>query len=991
MPQPEILFLMPYFYLYGSIPYAFIFTYLFKREIIFEKGSRNVGVANTFGIGGILPGFLTVFGEISKAVFPLLIAYFFFSTDLPSALILIFASLVGTNFSIFLGARGGMGSTIIIWSYVLLVIFDYRSIFILLAMGPVFFITYFISKNTTLTNRIAYGSMPLLAFAITQNYYFTGFALLVAIIYNLRYRPEKDEAVVFKVDKRGFRQFFKKWKYVENITKRSNSKIIGKKAEGLRYLLKNDYKIPKTLVVNYIAFEEYHNNNDGILQEVAKELEEIIDFDHCFSIRSSASVEDSIEHSFAGQFESYLNITAMEEILEKIELIWKSVESEMVSAYTNGVSRNNENFDMAVIIQEMIQPKLSGVIFTKNPLTGLDEIVVEAIEGLGERIIKEGENPERWVYKWGNWLEKPENSEKYLPLVKELIKSAQTIEKKYGKPLDLEWAFDGDTLYWLQMRDITTLTQTKLYSNRQSKEFLPGIIKPLIWSINIPVVNTSWRDLFKELIGGSANKIDVNCLAKSFYYRAYFNMGVIGDIFEVLGMPRELLEILAGLETPGPDRPKFTPTKRTFLYIPRIIIFAIRKAFYSFNIRRFLRRYQKKFLKIASKDISQLSSEETIKTINELFELNSKASYVVIVSQLLNSFYNMLLKRKAKKKGIDMMEIPLSNIYQKMDDIDPRTQLSKLNKEYNKLTTIEKKKLHEITNFEHLNQLEIDNNFKTILNDFLSNFGYLRDSGNDFSEPTWRETPSIVISMIENYTSKNGHNLENNTTIPKNFTRKRYYKRAEKFLIFRERVNYLYQFGYGLFRPFFLRLADILLKKGKINNIEDIFYLTTEEIELLFNENGKNFSVYELIEQRKQEIERYRDIKLPELIYDDKAPEPLPKDIQIEELSGVATSKGEYTGKIKVVLGRKDLTKILEGDIIVIPYSDISWTPLFAKAKAVISESGGILSHCSIVAREYKIPAVVSVENATSLKDNTLVKVDGYTGKIAIIKEENKK
>jgi pyruvate,water dikinase len=106
----------------------------------------------------------------------------------------------------------------------------------------------------------------------------------------------------------------------------------------------------------------------------------------------------------------------------------------------------------------------------------------------------------------------------------------------------------------------------------------------------------------------------------------------------------------------------------------------------------------------------------------------------------------------------------------------------------------------------------------------------------------------------------------------------------------------------------------------------------------------------------------------------------------MDVLSGIPTSIGHHTGPVKVVRGIQDFEKVSSGDVLVIPYSDVGWTPLFARAGAVVAESGGLLSHSSIVAREYNIPAVVSVEGATLLPDETLVTVDGHKGEILIHK-----
>jgi pyruvate,water dikinase len=129
-------------------------------------------------------------------------------------------------------------------------------------------------------------------------------------------------------------------------------------------------------------------------------------------------------------------------------------------------------------------------------------------------------------------------------------------------------------------------------------------------------------------------------------------------------------------------------------------------------------------------------------------------------------------------------------------------------------------------------------------------------------------------------------------------------------------------------------------------------------------------------------MNRFENIQLPTVIYGDELP-PI-RDASMDALIGVATSIGCYTGRVRVVKGIQDFSKVKNGDVLVIPYSEVSWSPLFARAGAVVAESGGLLSHSSIVAREYNIPAVVSVEGATRLADDTLVTVDGHKGEVLI-------
>jgi pyruvate,water dikinase len=125
---------------------------------------------------------------------------------------------------------------------------------------------------------------------------------------------------------------------------------------------------------------------------------------------------------------------------------------------------------------------------------------------------------------------------------------------------------------------------------------------------------------------------------------------------------------------------------------------------------------------------------------------------------------------------------------------------------------------------------------------------------------------------------------------------------------------------------------------------------------------------------------RVRALTPPDTIFGEKAPPLEPS--QGEELLGVPTSRGHYTGPARILQGIGDFSKVQDGDVLVIPYSDVGWTPLFAKAGAVVAESGGMLSHSSIIAREYGIPAVVSVAGACQIEEGKMVSVDGYRGTI---------
>jgi len=155
---------------------------------------------------------------------------------------------------------------------------------------------------------------------------------------------------------------------------------------------------------------------------------------------------------------------------------------------------------------------------------------------------------------------------------------------------------------------------------------------------------------------------------------------------------------------------------------------------------------------------------------------------------------------------------------------------------------------------------------------------------------------------------------------------------------------------------------------------------------VLLEKPEKATEIQNLIVAHRDEIEKSCDITLPEIIYGNIAPPLSLMKSDTEKMNGIPTSPGYFQGRLKVIRSTEDFDKVQQGDVIAIPYSDVAWTPLFARAGAVIAEAGGILSHSSIVAREYGIPCVVSVNGACNLPENIEVIVDGYQGVILIVR-----
>lgn len=759
---------------------------------------------------------------------------------------------------------------------------------------------------------------------------------------------------------------------------------IGQKASSLHWLSKQGLRVPQTYVLPYANHEAFIADCDRFQQELERALKATIDLRAAYAVRSSANVEDSLAHSFAGQLTSVLAVSGLDGLVQAVFDVYQSAQSPGLAPYLKGIGLSAKDIQIAVIIQEMIQPEVSGIVFSKNPITGLDEFIVEAVRGSGEALMQDGITPERWVYKWGDWTQKPPQPTISIELISKVIAQSKSIVNAYGAALDLEWVYDGQAIHWLQLRPITALDGLSIYSNRIAREVLPGIIKPLVWSVNVPLVNGAWTDLFAELIG--PHDIAPEELSSAFHYRAYFNMKVIGQIMAALGMPEETLELIMGLEG-GSDKPSFRPGKRTIRHIPRMIKFAVTKYRYARELEALIPALEAAYKDFESRPVPSTSEQDVLSDVAELFAITQRAAYTNIVTPLLMYAYNALLRRSLAKRGIDYVQLDLTSGHNHMDDYDPTYHLSRLNHQFRQLEEHVQQKIRssDYEGFRALNGIE---SFQQEVDIFIRQFGHLSDSGNDFSSRPWRETPELLLRMIADYgqeaSEKQSATLWADLPLSclNRWRLNGLYERARQYRYYREAVSFLYTYGYGLFRACFLKLGESFTGRGLIDEPADIFYLYFGEVEALVQEGNSAASQREIVHARKQEMEASRDAVLPDIIYGNQAPPLEVVRCSSERLVGIATSPGYYQGPVRVIRSMSEFEQLQQGDVLVIPFSDISWTPLFSKAGAVIAESGGILSHSSIVAREYQIPAVVSVPGAIRLTEGMVVTVDGYRGEI---------
>lgn len=788
--------------------------------------------------------------------------------------------------------------------------------------------------------------------------------------------------------------------FLQTLHKGNRPKHIGGKAEQLQSLIARHMQVPLTHVLIWDLYATYQQDSAAALTAVRQEITERVDLTKTYAVRSSANLEDSANFSFAGQFSSILQVQGLDNLLAATQEVWDSARNPALQSYLTGSGRTVDEIKMAVILQEMVEPVVSGVAFSKNPMTGLDEIIVEAVCGLGEGLMQDGVTPDRWVYKWGAWIQQPAQTEIATAVIADVVAGTKAIAAEYERPLDLEWVYSGTTIYWVQQREITTLNGINIYSNRISREVLPGIIKPLVWSINVPLVNSAWIDIFTELIG--PNNIAPEDLTKAFYYRAYFNMGVIGRVFAALGMPGETLEIMMGLKG-GEDTPRFRPSNKVVKHVPRMLKFVWAKWRFGREIDRFLPEMDRTYAAFAGQSLADMSLADLLSALESLIHFTRKSAYMNIVGPLLMLLYNGLFKRGLARYDIPYERFDLVHNLPDIAQYDPNNQLPALHDQFRQLDLRQQAAIRagEYADFQASNS--VPQAFKTAVAQFIRHFGHLSESGNDFSRVPWREDPDFVLRMIitraaagaEVHAEKNAPpaapqvlmNWESAPLSPFGRWRLRgLFRRARQFRLYREAISFKYTFGYGLIRNYTLALADHFVQSGFLATREEIFYLYLDEIQAI-GRGDTTLDVKGMIATRKEEIAAVAAVTLPEIIYGDDTPPPEKNDIDQDRLAGIPTSGGYFKGAVCVIKNMDEFDKMHPNAVLVIPYSDVSWTPLFSRAGAVIAESGGMLSHSSIVAREYHLPAVVSVTGACDLlQDGMLVTVDGYEGEVLVEK-----
>jgi phosphohistidine swiveling domain-containing protein len=729
------------------------------------------------------------------------------------------------------------------------------------------------------------------------------------------------------------------------------------------------------------------------------------------AVRSSMLGEDTDIISFAGQLDTVLNVSGAEECLRAVRRCWASIFNwrlfnYLVEREASSPDAIIESFSMAVVVQQMVDAKAAGVAFSADPLTGESCVVIEAARGLGDALVQGIVEPDRYVVDARGVIAAADPGHPDAPVLRNeqilhLANEVRNVASSMIDAQDIEWACDGNEFHLLQSRPITSLAGQRIYSNAMVSEMLPGIIKPLVWSVSTTskLENVMGR-VFTELIG--PNDIDFKSLAKRFHSRIYADNTMLGQLLEDMGLPPNFFEVMShGERAERSQRPPITPRMLRTMF--RLLRFVWRHSRAADQIAAFITRHDQYMEPYRHADWSSKDPQSLLTDVDALTDLYSETMWFNFIGPLNMMVRNRLLSQLAERWAPDVASNDLVRGLMGLKSLESNHALQNLGTQAESLGTqvlALLKQEDDQTIRAVLSKSEDGRALMRGVDAFLDRYGFLSASGTDLSRTPWVESPSLIWQSIARMAADPGvFTLEDSAHI-RDQTRMRVQARLNwlqrivfnrllastvTYIRLREQTSFLISEDSFQMRRIFLSLADHLTARGDMEQRDDIFYLTLDEVKELVNGVPQAHGAKEWIAKRRAEVAFDTQIELPDTIRGDYVPtHPITSSGGQEYLVGIGGSSGLAQGYAQVVRDPAnapvDLTR---SDILVVPFTDVSWTPLFPTIGGVVAETGGQLSHSAIVAREYGLPAVVNVKNATRLiRNGQPIVVDGTHGRV---------
>ncbi len=969
--------------LLGGLPLISPITYALSGRKLEQLGTGNISVSAAFYHGGKLAGILAVVSEALKGIAAVMLARVFFPPGSAWELIALIALVMGRYWM-----GKGAGTTNVVWGYV---VHDWRVAGLVFLIGS---ISFTILRERELGRVGVLILFPLItALLHAEDSARIGAAIALAVLIGWIYKKIPDDldlppkAVV--AESQTMFRFFRGDKAIVSLDRQLDASKVGQKAATLSRLKQWGYPVPM-----------------GWVLPPGDDAEPLINFlqpsqAEPLVVRSSAVGEDSEQASAAGQYETVLNVTSREMLRGAIARIQASYDNPTVVLYRR--ERGLPEDAMAVLIQKQVQGVFSGVAFSRDPIAlPSDAVVIEALPGDAKQVVSGEVTPEQYrvvVTLTDNNVE-PQNfaslqikgndtslqieGEGDVPpaLIKQVALLARNLENRFhGVPQDIEWSYDGQNLWLLQSRPITTLLP--IWTRKIAAEVIPGLIRPLTWSINRPLTCGVWGEIFTLVLGKRAASLDFNQTATLHYSRAYFNASLLGQIFRLMGLPAESLEFL----TRGASFSK-PPLSSTLRNVPGLLRLLGRELSLERDFQRDEKQHFAPGLSLLSEQaVENLSSAQLLARVDLILELLKRATYYSIMAPLSASLRGAIFRVKdtqidnSRTPEVEAMNAIATLAHQARQVVSPSGQNGV---------------------FEQLGESEQGRKIISQFEQLLELYGYLSEVGTDIAVPTWKEEPQVVREVFVHLVREGNqphslgfkpHSLGFKPQGSKERKGKRRGGAVQGRVDLKGRVTEVYSRLLAQLRWCFVVLEEKWLQERLLSETGDIFFLEEDEVRRVVDGSDLEL-VHQLrrrVEASRSQLEQDRQLlSVPPLVYGNTPPAPPASPASpappASILQGIGASLGIVEGRVKVLTSWQLLSEIDSKTILVVPYTDSGWAPILSRAGGLIAEVGGRLSHGAIVAREYGIPAVMDIHNATQLlRDGQRVRINGQLGIVEIL------